>query len=79
LESGVSVPSLFRWARSVEGKTRDAAKAPAFLPLRPVVAEERSGFEIEVVLCNGRTIRARGDVDGCQLAALVGALEGAGR
>lgn len=72
----LSASTLYWWSTHL----RQAEEAPSvsFLPVRvqPAASVETTPFSLEVTLRNGRTVRARGDVDAARLARVLDALEG---
>jgi hypothetical protein len=79
----VSEQSLYWWRRELAVRDRKAASSaraappPRFVPVhvRAEPAAALSDGLIEVVLCNGRRLRAAGDIDPRRLAELASALE----
>ena len=82
---GLSEQSLYWWRRELAARDRQsgappkAVPPPCFVPVhvRTDPAEALPGSLVEVVLRNGRRVRAGGDVDPRRLAQLVAALEAA--
>jgi hypothetical protein len=87
-QRGLNRGTLLWWSRQVgvANEVRGAAPTTAvasvtFVPLR--VREDASESvsagqgSIEVILCNGRRVRIAGAVDGCTLARVLDAAEGA--
>jgi transposase-like protein len=81
---GLSEQSLYWWRRELAARDHQAAPAaeaapppPCFVPVhvRAEPVEPLANGLIEVVLCNGRLLRAAGDVDPRRLAELAAALE----
>jgi transposase len=75
---GVAQSLIYQW-RKMFGST---GSTPAFLPVAiaapraPAAAEPVHGGTIEIILTNGRRVRADARVDPMQLACLVAALDG---
>jgi hypothetical protein len=62
---------LYFWRRRLDNASRDVARPPAFIELRPAAERER----VEVLLRSGRVVRVAESIDGDVLRRLVDALE----